>query len=729
MLLFYLKGIYYFNNDISMHLSKIHKNGSINALELAEIGNFLDTIRDVFNYFSSIDDKIEIHFLDKTLSHLTYPKDLNLKIRRIVTPYGEIKDDASSNLGRIRKDYNNLEKNIASKMQEILAKNSSKLSQATISIRNDRYVIPIKSAYKNQVKGIIHDESSSGETVYIEPLIICEMNNKLQSLYEEEKREIEFILKQISLEIDNYYDELLLSFDGLVHYDLVFGKAKLALKNNYNKPNINNNGILELYNAYHPLLNVSNIVKNNIIIGHDYKGVIITGPNTGGKTVLLKTIGIISLMVKLGMLVPCEENSNVMIFDDVFADIGDEQSISQNLSTFSSHMANVINIINNVTNSSLVLLDELGSGTDPVEGSSIAISVFDYLLKRNCILVATSHYSELKLHAYKSDNIINASVEFDSVSLKPTYKLLLGIPGESNAIEVARNLGLKKEIIDDAIKYSKEKDDKISNVLDKLVKQSFLLDKKINEVEENKKTLEEKISLENELLEKAKEESNKIINNAIKEKDKIIQDSKDEILDILDQLKYLSQKGKGNIKANEIADVKYQIRHLADSSDDVTYFNDNVSLNEGDRVYIRKYNTYGIISKIKNNDKVIVIAGNMTLTVDKDDLTIDKSQEKFKGSIENKEISPIKLKKNVSAKLDLRGMRYDEASDAIDKYIDDCIVSGINSMTIIHGFGSGVLRKLVNDKLKGNDNILEYRYGGETEGGFGATIVTLKENK
>ena len=333
-------------------------------------------------------------------------------------------------------------------------------------MRNDRYVIPVKNDYKNNVKGIIHDQSSSGETVFIEPISVFETANKLNHLYDDEKAEIYNILRGISSRIANFYDDLVFAYSELVKLDIAFAKAKYAIRTNCTKPNINNQGIVNLMGARHPLLNVAKVVANNIIIGKDYKGIIITGPNTGGKTVLLKTIGLLALMAKFSMLLPCEADSDIMIFDNVYADIGDEQSIEANLSTFSSHLKNVIDIMNNVTNNSLVVLDELGSGTDPLEGSSLAIAIFDYLINKNCLVIASSHYSELKIHAYNSSDIINASVEFDEKTLKPTYRLLIGVPGMSNALNIATNLGLCPEVVNKAKDYAFKHNDDLNMMLE-----------------------------------------------------------------------------------------------------------------------------------------------------------------------------------------------------------------------------------------------------------------------
>lgn len=710
------------DSDIDYFLSKIHKNGVLEPTELAEVSNLLDTIRDLEIYNNKlIDANIDNRHIKEKIKLVEYFKDLNIKIRKIVTPYGEINDDASPTLKSIRKRQKDLEKAIQSKLIETLQKYGDKLSSQNVSMRNDRYVIPIKTDYKNHVKGIIHDQSSSGETVFIEPQIVVELNNELNHLREDEKKEIFNILRNISNDIDCYYDSLSLSFDIIRNLDVIFAKAKLAKIMNATRPLINNNGVVNLLNCYHPLLNVKKIVSNNVSLGKDYKGIIITGPNTGGKTVLLKTVGLLSLMVKHGLLLPCNNNSEIAIFDNVFCDIGDEQSISQNLSTFSSHLKNVITIMNKVTNNSLVLIDELGSGTDPIEGSSLAISIINHLLRINCDIITTSHYSELKLYAYNNDKLINASVEFDVNTLKPTYRLLIGVPGMSNALKIASTLGLSKNIIDDAQNYVNEKNDNLGVALDKLVQQSTELDKKIRILETERNELEHLIFVQKNEINKTINERNKILEKANLEKDRIIEKTKADLESLLYEIQSLKNK---SVKPHEISDLKYKIRNLNNNDLQLEEDNSIFEVTIGMPVYVKGYNSYGTVIKELKNDYYEVQIGIASVKVPKEDLVKDANNKSIKKVVQNNQI--ISVKKNVSSKLDLRGLRYEEASDAIDKFIDDAIYANIKSVTIIHGFGTGTIRKLVHDKLSKNKYVEEFHYGGQGEGGQGATIVNFK---
>ncbi|MBP5551040.1 MAG: endonuclease MutS2 [Bacilli bacterium] len=711
----------HFSDDVGLYLSKVNKAGVLSEHELACVSNFLDTIRDLFVYNEKLDNfKIESPLFSAVIKSITYPKDLNLRIKEIITPYGEIKDSASPALKDIRKKIKEADNAIKAKLQEFISKNGDKLSQSIVTVRNDRYVIPVKNDYKNSIKGIIHDQSSSGETVFIEPLSVFEASNKLNHLYEEEKDEIYNILRSVSFKIASYYDELSFSYEEIVKLDIVFAKAKYAIRLNCTKPNINSNGIVNLIGAKHPLLNVAKVVANNIIIGKDYKGIIITGPNTGGKTVLLKTIGLLSLMVKFGMLLPCEADSDIMIFDNVYADIGDEQSIEANLSTFSSHLKNVIDIMDNVTNNSLVVLDELGSGTDPLEGSSLAISIFDFLLKKNCLVIATSHYSELKMHAYNSSDIINASVEFDEVTLKPTYRLLIGVPGMSNAINIARNLGLNKDVIAKAEDYVFSRSDDLNVMLDKLVKQSKMMDEKIQELDNTKKELKQKLEDQTKKLEDIEESKEAIIAKANKEVKAMIEAKMEEVNDLIDELKTVKK-----VTLPELANLKHKANMLEEGYIASNDLPKKEEIKVGDNVYVKSYECYGKVIKDLGNDKYNVSIGNATMKLSKSDLRLTKVDSEI--DVKTKPASTFIPRKQVSLKLDLRGMRYEEAKDKIDAYLDEAMYSGLHQVTIIHGFGTGTVRKLVQERLKENKNVASFRYGQDGEGGQGATIVEFKE--
>lgn len=718
-----------FKSNINYICLKADKGLTLSIDEFLEVGKYLDTVKNLVIYNQSLlNANIDNNYLNSYVSNLIYSKSLNLRIKEVINNFGEILDDASPTLKSLRKQIVDAEKSVTVKLNEIISKNASKLTQTIVTMRNDRYVIPVKNDFKNAIKGFIHDVSSSGETVFIEPIAIFEINNKVNSLKEEERKEIARILLELSVMVSEHMDEIDISYNILLLLDMIFSKAEVSLQLNGVRPKINDKGNITLLNCYHPLLNVPKIVKNNIIITNDIKGIIITGPNTGGKTVILKTIGLLSLMVKIGLLIPCAEGSEIMIFDDVYSDIGDEQSISQNLSTFSSHLKNVINIMDSVSscnNKTLVLLDELGSGTDPAEGASLAIAIFDYLISQNALVITSSHYGELKLHAYESDNILNASVEFDINTLKPTYKLLIGVPGESNALKISRILGLNPEVVDYAEKLSNENTNEISNVLEKLTKTSNELEKKLNETRNKEYLVNKKLDEIDSLKDKINKERNEIIKKANLEAEDIIKKKEKEIKDLIDDLKDLKSK---SVKGHEISDLVHKFNEMKSKEEptNTKVFNVNKEIEVNDNVYIEKYNAYGVVIKI-NKNKYEVQIGNATITCVKDDLELTKSNQYIKPQITPKKDIIIQApRKSVSARLDLRGMRFEDAEPLIDDYIQDAHYAGLQSVSIIHGFGTGVIRELVQKKLRGHRLVKSYRYGGQNEGGMGATIVEFK---
>ena len=715
----------YFNSDIKIIFDKANKFGVLNEEELLELIKYFSTIKNIGYYAESLsNNNIEHIYLQKNIDNLIYHKDLSVRLSEIINPYGEILDTASSNLKSIRQRIYETKRNIQNKLNEILSRYSSYLSETIVTTRNDRYVIPVKNDFKNSIKGAIYDTSNSGGTVYIEPAVINELNNKLNSLVEEEKEEIFVILRTYSLKLRDYYDELVNNYNILLHLDLIYAKAHYGNEINGNKVKINDEGLIELYNCHHPLLNVKKIIDNDIFLGRDYQGIIITGPNTGGKTVLLKTIGLLSLMVKFSLLVPASEESNLMIFDDVYADIGDDQDISQNLSTFSSHMKNVIEIMNNVTNKSLVLLDEVGSGTDPVEGSSLAIAIFDTLIEKKCLIVATSHYSELKIHAFNRSDIINASVEFDSKTLKPTYRLLIGVPGQSNALYISKILGLDNEVIEKAKSYTRQNRGDLDIALRKLIHQSENYSKLIDKNKAKKAELDELINNQKELIKETEAQRVKILNEATEDAKKFIEKSRDKITNLINDLEEMKLK---EVKLHEISDKKHELRQIKESFDIIEENDfDEYDINIGDDVKIVSYGLNGKVKEVAKNNKYIVVSGNATLTVSKDDLRKIKVINNKTTLKPSPQTNSIEAKKDVSFSLDLRGKRYEDAKILLEKYLDDCLFSGIKVASIIHGFGTGTIRTLVHNELKTNKNVSSFRYGGQNEGGQGATIVYFK---
>ena len=663
-----------------------------------------------------------IHY-EEYVNNLYINEYLYSSLKKSIGDDGEVLDNATQQLASIRHRLHTIDARIKQKLQEILGKEAAKLSQNTISIRDGHYVLPVRAEYKNSFKGNLLDVSGSQQTVYIEPQQIVELTAKKAELIQEEKNEVERILRFLSKDIGNEATILLENYSIIVNIDLMFAKAMLAKKHNAERPSINNNLILDLIDARHPLLKVKKVIPNNISFDK-YQGIVITGPNTGGKTVLLKTVGLLTLMTKYGLLIPASKKSNVMIYDNVFCDIGDDQSIESNLSTFSAHMTNIVNIIENVTPNSLVLFDEIGGGTDPTEGSNLAIAILEYLVNNKISFITTTHYSELKTYAYSSNLIVNASMEFNRDTLSPTYHLKLGIPGSSNAFEIASKLGLKREIIDNARIRTIENSNDVSELIKKLEYTSTKLDEKLQETSlEKSEYLKLNKELENKIktLEKDKENIlKKIQDSALEEVAKI----KNDALDLLDEIK--SQKSN-NLKLHEAIALQKMVDDIQVKTNRPKKEQKKINtrpLEEGDDVYSKDYDQYGVIVKKLKNGSFNVNFGNFVIKMDSNELELVDKKDTPKPKINV--TRSIVSKAQVSLSLDLRGERYEDAKEKLDKYFDDALLAGLKQFTIIHGYGTGTIRNLVQNYLKNHKLVESYRYGGQGEGGMGSTVVTLK---
>ena len=700
------------------------KGGLLDAAELYETARLYQTIKANFHFLQVL-QKEEIACLNYEgwLYRLDVNEYLDSLLIKSVDESGNVLDNATPTLSSLRKRITQIDIRIKNKLQELLAKEASKLSQSTISMRDGHYVIPVKIEYKNSVKGNLLDTSGSGQTVYIEPLPVMELNSQKQALMAEEKMEVEKILRNLSNLVGEEAENLLNNYQIIKQIDFTFAKAMLANKEEAARPQINNEHILRLVDARHPLLKVKKVIPNNISFDQ-YLGIVITGPNTGGKTVLLKTVGLLVLMTKCGLLIPASKASNVMIYDKICCDIGDEQSILENLSTFSGHMSNIVEIINTITPNSLVLFDEIGGGTDPSEGASLAISILQYLLKQKVAFITTTHYPELKSFAYSCNEIVNASMEFDTSTLNPTYHLQLGIPGSSNAFEIATTLGLKKEIIDDARNRTAQTDSDVSVLIKKLEASNHEL---ALQIEASNKLIEANEQKQKELTNKLaniEQERQRILKNAQKKADDEVYKIKQDALKVLNAIKDNQNSG---LKLHEVIALKKELETLnpdiEESPKAKEYEVITKELKVGDDVYVKDYDQHGTISKIMKDGTYLVAFGNVNMRLPLEDLALAKEEKKDKA-----EVSIIKSTSaaTISLRLNLIGLRYEEARDKLDKYFDDCLLSGIKQFTIIHGYGTGALRGLVQDFLKRHPQVAEYRYGGAGEGGMGATVVTLK---
>lgn len=701
----------------------LRKSGILNGIEIYETIRLYQTIKANHSLKEHLKkNQIDSPYYQELVNDLVIDNKIEEILIKSVDENGYILDDASPELKSIRRKLANIEIQMKQRLQEIISKESSKLSGTTVVIRNDRYCVAVKSEYKNTIKGIIHDISASNQTCFIEPAVVNSLMSDKTKLLEEEKIEVNRIIKRLSTILSGEVEILDSNFQIICEIDQTFAKAMLASGYDGCKPHLNNIGRLDLKNARHPLLKVKKVIPNNVSFGTDYLGIIVTGPNTGGKTVLLKTVGLLSSMVKYGLLIPADSDSDVMVFDKIFCDIGDDQSIESNLSTFSARLKNITEIINSITPKSLVLFDEIGSGTDPIEGSNLAKAILKYLIKNNISFITTTHYSQLKVFAFDEPRVINASMEFDQNTLSPTYHLLLGVSGSSNAFNIAKNLGLKQEIIQDAKKMTITSDDDARKLIFKLERQSKELEEKNKKLKEEQLEYAKKNKEYEIKLAKIEKEKEAILKKAQIEADEFVEKISKEALNVLEKTKQLE---KSTPKLHEIIDAKHQINSLGNNKVEkkvtkVEEYKKTPSV--GDDVYIKSYDQYGqIIRVLKDGDYSIAI-GNITLKLSRDEFkVIEKApiQKSQKGDA-------IYTKKAVSLTLDLRGKRYEEAKDLLDKYIDDLLISGIRQANIIHGYGTGVIRELVQSYVKNNKNIASHRYGGENEGGFGVTIITLK---
>ncbi|MGN1318930.1 MAG: endonuclease MutS2 [Lachnospirales bacterium] len=718
--------------NISPYLERANMGGSLNIEELLHIGDFLRVSSRAKDYAKSESKNDVFPLLEPQFASIETANDLQHEIDRVIISPTEISDEASRSLKEIRRSIKISNDRIKEQLNSIIHSQTYKnmLQESVITIRNDRYCVPVKQEYKNAFSGMIHDQSATGATVFIEPISVVQLNNKIKDLHNKEKAEIERILALLTGKVSEKTDLFLANMDILSHIDFVFAKGELSIKLNATEPKFNNKGYINIKKARHPLLNPKTVVPTNIYIGKKFNTLLITGPNTGGKTVSLKTLGLFTLMGQAGLHISAFDGSELAVFDNVFADIGDEQSIEQNLSTFSSHMTTIVKILDELTNNSLVLLDELGAGTDPTEGAALAIAVIKYLHSLGVRTAVTTHYSELKMFALTTDGVENASCEFDVETLSPTYRLLIGVPGKSNAFEISKRLGLPEYIINEAREVLSHEDIKFEDV--------------ITDLEISRKSLEiEQQKAENYRKEaqKLKDEAQKLRLNLDKQRDriikeanekarKVISDAKDEADTIIKELRKLQKDGSDIMKLDEqrkkLKDSLGKIQNKLDKDEKKDYKVPK-KLIKGDKVKIHSLNQSGyVMSPPDSNGNVMIKTGIMKVNINIKDLSLDTSDDityepkKFANTFRRSKSS------NVSAELDLRGLLADEAIDKLDKYLDDAYLAGISPVTIIHGKGTGALRTAVHNHIKKHTHVKSYRLGQYGEGESGVTIIEIK---
>ncbi len=651
---------------------------------------------------------------------------LQSAINDCIDETGSVLDSASPELRTIRRAIQATESRIKEKLNQVVAERRNKLTDGIVTIRNERYVVPVRAEAKNTFGGTVHDQSSSGNTYFIEPKEVVDLNNKLQEYHVEERREIERILRALTEEVKKFVDELSVNVDVLSEIDFMFAKGKYARLIHGIRPKMNQKGIIRLVGARHPLIDARTVVANDIEIGDEYTTIVITGPNTGGKTVTLKTVGLLTLMAQSGLLIPAHASSQLAIFDHVFADIGDEQSIEQSLSTFSSHMTNIVRIMERLTVNSLILFDELGAGTDPKEGASLAISILDYVKVRGARTIATSHYPELKAYAYECDDVINASVEFDIETLSPTYRLLVGVPGRSNAFEISKRLGLKEAILEAARTRVETTKTELTDLITKLEDRGLELDREIQGLQQQNQEVEQmRLDYERKIA-KFEAEREKLLEQIKKEAFENIRQAKEEAEQIVADLRQAKKAADLTIKDHELTEKLTALK--ASEAKQAEQFKrkarNKAPLKPGDEVMVLSLNRQGELIEQTKNGEWMVQLGMMKVNIKADDLEYLRKSVKKKDTAKGKMIH--KRRTDIGIQLDLRGERYEDAMLRLDKYMDEVLLAGYQTVTIIHGHGTGALRQGVHKYLKQNKHVASFRFGGAGEGGTGATVVELK---
>lgn len=716
--------------DIGKYL-KILESGmlltNMPLLQLAQIFKIAQELKKYFNKEYINTDEFSI--LSSIFSNLYNNLDVQNKIFASIIDEETIDDKASVQLQKIRKKEKNVEQDIRNKLNNMIHSSqfSKYLQESIITIRNDRFVIPIKEEYRSQVKGFIHDVSNAGSTIFIEPISIFELNNELSQLKKEEEIEIEKILQELTNLFIPYIEELKTDVETIGKLDFIFAKAKYSKDINGITPIINKEKIIELKNARHPLIDKEKVVPISIELGKDYKTLVITGPNTGGKTVTLKTVGLLTCMACSGLNIPASEKSSIYVFDKIFADIGDAQSIADSLSTFSSHMLNIVDIANHANSNSLILVDELGSGTDPLEGANLAIAILDYFKNKGALTIATTHYQELKKYALTTKEFENASVEFNVDTLSPTYKLLIGIPGKSNAFAISKKLGLDEDIIEKAKSLMSKKDIDFEALLKNIYDNKSKLEEEKTQIEsELQKVTELKTELEKQNnIKKAQEKE--IINNAKIKARNILLEAKEEATEIIKEMSNTSNNKELEKSRNKLNEKIKNIK-LVKSSDEAHLSNTENTIDVKDitpnmKVYVTNLNKEGIVlSHVSKNNEVQVQIGSMKMSINIKNLQKIKENTKKQTNT----YSHVPKARNVKTEINVIGITVEEANFIIDKFLDDSVLANFETVRIVHGKGTGKLRKGIHEFLKTNPHVKSFRLGNFGEGEMGVTVVNLR---
>ncbi|MCS1351543.1 endonuclease MutS2 [Mechercharimyces sp. CAU 1602] len=717
--------------DMEGSLKRAEIGGMLQSSELVALYKMLVSAQQAVRKIREIEpEELPLPILRAALGQVSLQPELRDRMERTIDEEGEILDHASPELSRLRSKIHTLGARVRSTLDQMLksARYQKMLQDPLVTLRNDRYCLPVKQEYRHEFGGLVHDQSASGATVFMEPNAVVSLNNSLRECHLDEEREVERILYELSAEVAEVVDPLRVNMEVLAHLDVVLAKARFGRKVQGHCAHVHDGRHLQLKQARHPLIPSQEIVPINLEIGEEHQGIIVTGPNTGGKTVTLKTVGLFALMTQSGLPIPANDGSFMPVFQQVFADIGDEQSIEQSLSTFSSHMTNIVTMLKRVDEKSLILLDELGAGTDPIEGAALAISILEEILQRQALFVATTHYSELKMFAHTDPRVVNASVEFNVETLRPTYRLLVGIPGRSNAFAIAARLGLPDGIIERAKSELSQDQHQLEDLIATLTEDRRIAEERRLQAESLQR---EAAQLQRQLQEKVstwEQEKAKMRETARREARSLITDAKHEAEEVLVQLREWAKMRPTELKEHQLTEAKKRLNDAVPGWElqggAVTVVEEDTTIQIGDEVFVQTVQQKGEVVEALSNDEWLVQVGALKMKVGRSGLK--RVQRKKQVKQESAYTSYQRSSSRISPEIDLRGKMVEEALAQTDKYLDDALMSGFQQVSIIHGKGTGALRSGITQFLQKHKHVKSFRLGGYREGGTGVTVVELQ---
>ncbi|MGB2575879.1 endonuclease MutS2 [Leuconostoc citreum] len=732
-------------SDITPHLKRLNIEASLSATELSEMSLVLRNTSTIASFFEQMQDEAigeSLRVLPEQAKNLVTLPDITRQIQIAIDSSGRLNDEASYELKHVRDRINGTEQAVKNQMQAYTrGKTAQYLSDPIVTIRSDRYVLPVKAEYRSQFGGVVHDQSQTGQTLYVEPQAVVTLNNKLSELRVQEQAEEQRVLQELSATLAPHTEEIANNVMILGHFDFVNAKARLAARLDAMQPMVNTENKVDLQQAWHPLLDKDLAVANDIALGDGYKAIIITGPNTGGKTITIKTLGILQLMAQSGLFITTKRPSTVGVFHEIFADIGDEQSIEQSLSTFSSHMANIVSMIDRIDDKTLVIFDELGAGTDPAEGAALAIAILDKVASLGAFVIATTHYPELKLYGYNRPETLNASMVFDVSTLKPTYQFLMGVPGQSNALAIAKRLGFGDDVIGAATALTSDADQDLNQMIADLVAQRDAVKQHDVALSEQLKATEKQSEALSEQQRQLEKERAKIVLDAKNEANHIVAATKKQAEQMISEIRKArlnAGQSAGELSEQDLQAKKRQLDGLRQNSS----LEKNKILQKakrakqlaaGDEITVQSYGQQGTLIKQHSNGQWEVEMGILKMLVDEDDIVKTEATAKAQQSKAKQKQQKIVKTKTASgsaratakSRLDLRGVRYEAALAELDRYLDTAVLANLGTVEIIHGKGTGALRQGVTEFLRSDRRVKAYHFANANAGGDGATIAEL----